>query len=44
MVEDETVVHILSCNDAGCMEAFHMMTDCLDDWMDNHNTDTDLAD
>jgi hypothetical protein len=42
-VYDETCAHVLSCPDAGRVEALHMTVDLLRDWMKWRPTDPDLA-
>ena len=42
-VAEETAAHMLSCNEAGRVEALHVTADCLEDWMEDNDTDPDLA-
>ena len=39
----ETTDHVLRCEEAGRVEAFHLTADCLEDWMECNDTQEDLA-
>ena len=42
-IAEETTAHVLQCEEAGRVEAFHLTADCLEGWMEDHDTQEELA-